>query len=327
MRQLNVTMDGQIAILAVAEKGSYEAAGKYLSVTRSTIYKRVSGMERALETPLFRPEGRRMVLTEAGVIYLPVARESVRNAYLGVDRVQALLRIQAKDLRVGYSSQLSEKLLAVIAQLRPEHIDRHASIQRESLLTREVISRVLQGELHVGFGFLPVREPDLVVRELMEEPLMLCLPAGHRLGDTHSIRPEDLDDVPLISVGRNALPGRHDEMVKHFGSLGISLNFVTDAYLPQEALWLVSRGVGLSLMTRSFISTGRSDIIFRPLSGQLPAIKSGVFVRSDYNNGLVKQFIEKALNETTALRPSPKRNHSETGKMSRTRRPRASRST
>jgi DNA-binding transcriptional LysR family regulator len=161
----------------------------------------------------------------------------------------------------------------------------------------------------------------------MEEPLMLCLPAGHRLGDTHSIRPEDLDDVPLISVGRNALPGRHDEMVKHFGSLGISLNFVTDAYLPQEALWLVSRGVGLSLMTRSFISTGRSDIIFRPLSGQLPAIKSGVFVRSDYNNGLVKQFIEKALNETTALRPSPKRNHSETGKMSRTRRPRASRST
>jgi LysR family transcriptional regulator, benzoate and cis,cis-muconate-responsive activator of ben and cat genes len=34
-------MDEQIAVLAVADKGSFEAAGKYLGVGRSAVRKRV----------------------------------------------------------------------------------------------------------------------------------------------------------------------------------------------------------------------------------------------------------------------------------------------
>jgi DNA-binding transcriptional LysR family regulator len=309
MRQLNVTMDEQIAVLAVAEKGSFEAAAQYLGVTKSTIHKRIAAIEKELGARLFRPAGRRMVLTEAGEVYLPVARESVRNAYLGVDRVQALVRIQTKDLRIGYSSHLNEKLLAIIARLRAEGIGR-APAKAESLLTREVVSRVLQGELHVGFGFLPILEPGLFVRQLMEEPLMLCLPAGHSLGAKATIEPEELKNRPLVAVSRVALPGRHDEIVAHFQSHGIALKFVADAYLPREALWLVSQGVGFTLMTRSSASNVRPDIVLRPFSDQLLTVKSGVFVRSDSNAEFIKRFIDKAWSETAALRPSPaKRRH------------------
>jgi LysR family transcriptional regulator, benzoate and cis,cis-muconate-responsive activator of ben and cat genes len=306
MRRLNVRMDGQIAVLAVAEKGSYAAAGDYLGVGKSAIRKQVEHIDHELGARVFRFSGKRMVSTAAGDVYLPEARESVRHARLGVDRVQALLRIRAKELRIGYSSHLSERLLAIITEIQPQGVER-TSLKRESLLTRQVVSKVLHGELDVGFGFLPIREHDLSVKQLMEEPLMLCLPAGHKLIDKHTIEPEELEGAPIIAVARTALPGRHNEIVGYFQSLGISLKFVADAFLPREALWQVSRGVGFSLMTRSSASTVHTDVVLRPFSDQSLTVKSGVFNRRDHDEGLIEQFIEMAWAETASLRPKTPR--------------------
>jgi LysR family transcriptional regulator, benzoate and cis,cis-muconate-responsive activator of ben and cat genes len=296
-------MDAQIAVLAVAEKGSLEAAGKYLGIGKSAVRKRVHSIESELGTPVFRSAGKGMVPTDAGNIYLPVARESVRQASLGVDRVRAFVRVQTNDLRIGYSSHLNARLLAVIAQLRLRPND-SLQIRTESLLTRQVIARVLQGELNVGFGFLPIQEPDLFARQIMEEPLMVCLPAGHRLGAKGEIQPEELENEPMIAVGRKALPGKHEEMVAHFESLGVSLRFVADAYLPREALWQVGQGSGFALMTRSSAETSRSDIVLRPLADRLLTVKSGVFIRRehDQSDNSIKQFVERVWAETSVLR-------------------------
>jgi hypothetical protein len=40
MHRLKITVDGQIAVLAVAEKGSFEAAGKYLGIGKSAVRKK-----------------------------------------------------------------------------------------------------------------------------------------------------------------------------------------------------------------------------------------------------------------------------------------------
>ena len=273
MRRLNIRMDGQIAVLTVADKGSFAAAGDCLGVTKSAIRKQVENIEHELGARVFRFSGNRMVPTAAGDIYLPEARESVRHARLGVDRVHAFLRAQA-------------------------------TLKRESLLTRQVVSKILHGELDVGFGFLPLREPNLSVTLLMEEPLMVCLPPGHKLVDKHMIEPDEMDGMPLISVARVALPGRHTEIVRYFQSLGISLNFVSDAYMAKEALWLVSRGVGISLMSRSSASSSpHSDIVLRPFSDRSLTVKSGVFHRRDHNESFIEQFVQTAWTKTAGLRP------------------------
>jgi integrase len=108
-------MDGQIAVLAVAEKGSFEAAGKYLGIGKSAVRKRVRSVESELGTPVVRAAGGGMVPTDAGNIYLPVARESVRQASLGVDRVRAFVRVQTNDLRIGYLGE-PYRTMVLVAQ-------------------------------------------------------------------------------------------------------------------------------------------------------------------------------------------------------------------
>ena len=248
MNPFKIKMDGQVAVLAVAEKGSYAAAGKVLGIVTSAVRKQVEGVTAELGTLLFQRVNRRLVPTEAGRIYIAEARESARRARLGLDRVQALTRAQTCDLRVGYSSHLSESFLDIIVRLQT---NRAGPQVFDSLLTYQVVSQVLQGKLHVGFGFLHVHQPELIARPLTEEPLMLCLPAGHRLAAKQSIEPADLENEPMVAVARKPLPERHKEIVEFFESEGVFLKFVRDAYLPREALWLVSRGAGITLMTRS----------------------------------------------------------------------------
>jgi DNA-binding transcriptional LysR family regulator len=296
-------MDAQVAVLAVAEKGSLESAGKYLGIGKSAIRKRIQSIESELGTTLFSVVGKRTMLTEAGTLYMVAARESVRQAWFGVDRVQALLRAQTNDLRIGYSTYLNTKLLDIVRRIQPAGIV-HPSVTRESLMTHQIVAGVLQGDLHVGFGSLPLLEPDLSTRLLLEEPLMACLPAGHPLAAKSTVQPEELAHEPMVSVMRRALPGSHQEITMHFESLGIALKFSYEAFSVSEALWLVTQNVGVALMTRFSAMSHRYDVVVRPLSDRLLTEKSGIFVRRDHSQQSIRDFIDIAWAETAALRTS-----------------------
>lgn len=298
-------MDAQLAVLAVAEKGSFQAGGRYLGITKSAARKRVQSIEGELGARVFRSVGKRLMATEAGNLYILAARESVRQAFLGIDRVQAYLRVQADELRIGYSSYLNPRLLEIVRRLQPPVIH-SPSVVRESMTTQHAVAGVLQGELHVGFGILPILETDISSRLLFEEPLMACLPMGHRLATKSTIQPEDLAGEPVVAFSRRSLPGRHQEIVMHFESLGVSLNFVADAFSIREALWLVTQGLGITLMTRDTAASHRHEIVIRPFSDRLLTVKSGVFTRRDHDQKLVRDFVDLAWAETAALRLSPR---------------------
>jgi LysR family hca operon transcriptional activator len=268
-------MNAQVAVLAVAEKGSFQAAGKYLGISKSAVRKRVQSIEGELGAPVFRIVGKRLMPTEAGNLYILAARESVRQAFLGIDRVQAYLRVQEDELRIGYSTYLNTRLLEIVRRLQPEGIS-SLSVSRESLTTQHAVAGVLQGELHVGFGILPILDTDITSRLLFEEPLMACLPVGHRFATKSTIQPEDLEEEPVVAVSRKTLPGRHQDIVRHFESLGVSLKFVTDAFSIKEALWLVTQGLGLTLLTRYSASSHRHEIVIRPFSASVITLKPAI---------------------------------------------------
>lgn len=169
-------------------------------------------------------------------------------------------------------------------------------------MTHQAIIGVLQGYLHVGFGVLPILEPDISSRLLLEEPLMACLPVGHRLAAKATIQPEDLESEPIVALSHNVLPGRHEEITRHFESLGVFLKYVAEVCSVKEALWLVTQGAGVSLMTRFSAMSCRYDVIVRPLSDRLLTVKSGVFIRRDVEDAFVRDFVDLAWSETAVVR-------------------------
>ncbi len=77
MRQLNLSMEGLIAVVTVAQEGSLERAGRVLGLGRSAVGKQVGIVEAEVGAPLFDRHGGRWVLNEEGRLFAPKASQSI----------------------------------------------------------------------------------------------------------------------------------------------------------------------------------------------------------------------------------------------------------
>ena len=110
------------ALYWIANLGTFEAAADYLSLTQSTISKRIGELEAHFSTPLFDRTGRRATLTSTGRDVCEIAEEILRlnSALVGVAKAQTAaprrFRLGVTDL-VAYSWLPS--LLQIISQRYP----------------------------------------------------------------------------------------------------------------------------------------------------------------------------------------------------------------
>lgn len=183
--------------------------------------------------------------------------------------------------------------------------DTFVHIHHSGGFTQDLVRNVLNGFLHVAFGFLPLSHPELIVHPLYEEPLVACIPSSHTLASRHTIHVQDLSRMPLIAVSRETFPVSHEEIERYCHGFGIELQIVADAYTPWEAHAYVEHKIGICLLARSS-TVVRSGIAIKPLDVRLLTRKCGVFLREDNRNQLLQKFVNMALQKTVRLQNRPK---------------------
>src|SRR5690606_24029265 len=68
------------AFVAIADRGGFSAAAEQLHLTQPAVSKRIAQLEQVLDVRLFDRLGRQVVLTEAGRLLLPRARQMLAEA-------------------------------------------------------------------------------------------------------------------------------------------------------------------------------------------------------------------------------------------------------
>jgi DNA-binding transcriptional LysR family regulator len=293
VRVPQITIDMMVAVIALAHKKTFEKAAEEIgTIESSAVFKRVQAVNRLFGAPLFFNSAEGMVLTEAGETFYIDAVRAVEQTLLAEERVAAQLNLEKGRLRIGHSTYLPPKLLASVLKLR---LDRSPAIQIEHLsgLTDDIAKCVVDGELHAGFGYLPVNRPALLSRVLWEEPLEVFMAASHRLALRHGIRAADLRDEPVIAVARRTMPWLYQEIDEFFNGFGVGLHVVADALGPPEALTMTEQKVGICLLGAS--ASSRAGVMPRPITPRILTRKSGIFVREDNRHPVVKELVEKAV--------------------------------
>lgn len=293
MRVPQITIDMMVAVIALAHKKTFEKAAEEIgTIESSAVFKRVRAASRLFGAPLFFNSAEGMTLTEAGETFYIDAVRAVEQTLLAEERITAQLNLEAGRLRIGHSTYLPPRLLASVIKLR---LDGLPSIQIEhfSGLTDDIAKCVEDGELHAGFGYLPVNRPTLLSRVLWEEPLEVFMAASHRLAVRHGIRPTDLRDEPLIAVARGTMPWFHEEIKEYFSGFGVSLRVVADALGPPEAVTMTEQKVGICLLGAS--ASLRSGTVSKPLEPRILTRKVGIFIREDNRHPVVKALVGTAI--------------------------------
>lgn len=216
-------MVGLRVLREVAERGTFTAAAQELGCTQSSVSRQVAGLEQAVGVRLFdRFPG--------GVRLTPAGRSLLRHAVTALDALDAADRELhgAQDdsgrVRLGYIPAAGPVLVAhVLAALRRER-------PRVQVATREGTTPSLVRALRTGTLDLalltsrpPFRSPDtddppLHAEPLLEDRLVLAVPADGRFADRAGATAQELADEvwiaspsgtgePLLGVWPG-LPGR-----------------------------------------------------------------------------------------------------------------------
>ncbi len=297
----DVTIYDLKCVIAVAQEGSESRAASRLHMTQPAVSRRIHHVESTLGVRLFYIWHGGSRLTEAGKGFVEEILHSVDRFDRAVQRARNVARRQIGFLDVAYSSFLCPELLRIVSDL---HFERPGDpvLRLTSLHTIGIVRGVLEGQYQAGVGYLPINYSDLETRELLDEDVMLCIPARHRLFRRDSISPQDLDREPLIGVSEHALPEVRKEINAYFEVLGIELNVIAQPFSFHEAIHMAVAGKGIAIVSSGWSHLTRDGIAFRSLADKLLTMKSGIFVRRDNRTQAVNDFQNLLWVKTERLR-------------------------
>lgn len=299
--QDDVTIYDLKCVITVAQEGSVSRAAIRLHTSQPALSRRIHHVEAAVAARLFFIWHGGARLTEAGKAFVEEILHAVDHYDRAAQRARNVAGREAGVLEVAYSSFLCPELLTIVSDL---HFERSNDpvLRMTSLHTMGTIRGVLEGRYQAGIGYLPIKYPELEGRELLDEDLMLCIPARHRLFRSDFVAPHDLNREPLIGVSEHALPEIHKEIIAYFEVLGIDLNVIAQPFTFYEAIHMAAAGRGIAMVSSGWSHLTRDGIAFRPLADKLLTMKSGIFVRRDSRTGVVNDFQNLLWTRTEKLR-------------------------
>jgi DNA-binding transcriptional LysR family regulator len=297
----DVSISDLKCVIAVAQEGSESRAASRLHKTQPGLSRTIHEVETAVGMRLFYTWHGGSRLTEAGRAFVEETLHAVDHYDRAIQRAQNVVKRETGFLNIAYSSFLGPELLSIISGL---HFERPGDpvLRLTSLHTIGIIRGVLEGQYQAGVGYLPINYSELETRELLDEDVMLCIPARHRLFRLASISPQDLDREPLIGVSEHALPEVRKEINAYFEVLGIELNVIAQPFSFHEAIHMASAGKGIAMVSSGWSHLTRDGIAFRPLADKLLTMKTGIFVRRDNRTQAVNDFKNLLWAKTERLR-------------------------
>ena len=89
---------------------NFTESARNLNITQSTLSQQIKQLECELKTLLFDRLGKKVILTEAGVSFLPYAKQTLMDAEAGKQTLMDLRNIEAGSLKIGVTYSLSNLL-------------------------------------------------------------------------------------------------------------------------------------------------------------------------------------------------------------------------
>ncbi len=246
------------AFEAAARHLSFTKAAAELHVTQAAISHQVKTLEEHLSLSLFRRLNRRLMLTEAGQIYLPVLRDAFDSIATGTGRLH-----QDQDsgaLHISVLPSLAAKwLLPRMSRFRDRHPDIDVMVSANNKLI-DFSADSIEMAIRYGMGHYPGLRTDLLLRD---EVFPVCSPSLLE-GATPLAAPEDLSHHTLL----------HDEVSRQDES-------------PDWRSWLQAAGVSGVDWQRGPGFSDSSMVIEAAAAGQGVALAHRWLAAADLESGRI----------------------------------------
>ena len=254
LRQLEI-------IRAIADTGSFTAAGEKLHVSQSAISRQILLLEEELGEPVFHRIGRRIRITPAGESLLQLShrvfqdlQETVSTISEKRDSLSGTIRLVGGMTVCLY---VFPTLLAEVRRVHP-HLDLKVTVGS----AERSIAMLRSGAGDLGMITLPVEATDLVSVPVLQEELLLITYPAHPLAKKKSIAPADLDKQDFVLFETGSITRRLVE--QFFAREGVNPEVIMETENVEIIKAMVRSGLGISIIpSQAAASDVKAGQLFR----------------------------------------------------------------
>lgn len=242
----------QLKIFYFATKyESLSAAAEELCITQPAVTKGIQRLQEHYEIKLVNRFGKKLALTDAGEALYGIAEkifeleshaeESIRDFQ---QRKKGHIRIHASET---FGAYYLPSIINPFSKSNP-HIQVSVNILPNELIVENVAN--LNNDL--GFLSSPIKHKKLLIKEILDDRLVLIVPPGHAFTRKKCVVPQDLEGQSIIIHEKGSvLQSIIDEFIqKHNISLFIPLELSSNMAIKKA----VEDGIGIALISRKVAS-------------------------------------------------------------------------
>jgi DNA-binding transcriptional LysR family regulator len=289
----------QLRVLrAVAEAGSFSAAADDLDYTQPAVSKMVAGLEREIGATLVDRGTRPLRLTDAGAALALRAGAALEQLAAARFEVEAIGQLDRGTLSVAtFSSAGANLVVDALRELRHEHPAVEVSIAEKSMPSAAIHAlRDCEYDLVVTFDYPDagvVLGEGLDVHLLMDDPMDLVVPAGHRLAQRKRVGFGDLAKEAWLLPDFGPDSPSFKLISRGCAAAGFEPRIafrINDCGMTQA---MVAAGEGIALLPRLMLRPSHPGVSIKPLGPTAP-IRRIVAVRlpTRYLTPSVQRFLE-----------------------------------
>lgn len=263
-------------------QGNFSKAARKLDISQPSISLRIKALEQELGGALFARGGSRLQLTELGKSFSPYARQALHAMTSALEVAQHTILGKKGQIMIGTLPSLTTGFFAS-ALARLHHMQPHLNITAHTGHNQQILEMLHDGFVQLGFLTGPFFSPEMTTILRIKEPLVAIAHVKHPLAQQKQVTVQALETMgnPLFRVDWSL-------EVRYWQSHKLSEQGTVIEVPPHTAYDLICRGIGVALLTRSFVQHGlhTGQLVELEIQGMPSLHRESVLIRHNRDKEL-----------------------------------------
>ncbi len=232
-------------VLELARSGSFTRAAQTLHITQPTLSKAIKSLEEELGVELFKRDGKRIELTDAGRAITGQAHNITEAFHNLTLELEDLTNLNKGVIRIGIPPMAGSSFFPqVLRQFRQKYPG--LVIQMVEDGAKKLETKVAEGKLDVGVVLLPVDGERFDSFTVIKERLKVIVQTGHPLAGNGSVPLRQLAEEPFILFKEEF--ALHDRIIAECHRAGFRPNVQYESSQWDFIYELAAAGLGVAML-------------------------------------------------------------------------------
>lgn len=252
--------------VSVAEELHFGRAAQRLHMAQPPLSQQIKALESELGVQLLIRSTRSVELTAAGARFLDRARAVLAAVDAATGEARLVQDGELGHLTIGFTGSATYELLPRLSRALRAELPGLTLELRGEMLTPSQVHALRSRAIDLGFLRPPVRDPDLDVVLLRQEPLVVALPENHPFAARSSVVLADLRDEPFISYPSQQGSVTYDAVLAACSRAGFVPKEIQEVAETSTLVSFVAAGLGVALVPASVQHLQITGAVYRPIS-------------------------------------------------------------